>query len=238
MKGDSLTEAIKSIVRRVLEETNVIDFRALYPARVVSVGEDGREVDVSFDDERLKSKTGVKVVPMPGLSIVLKPGTRVLIGWKGGNGEEPPVAHLMWDGNGGVSKLLQKADDECSWDTPLGKFSGELQAAHLLSGSSYNATSAIRGEALGTEGTVTDVSGGDIIATVTCLTDQNPTTGTMFRLTFKKEFKKTPQVLLVDENGAGATYRATTRDVTVSASAALKQATSYRVTMFFVGQPS
>lgn len=106
--ADPLIEAIRSLVLRVLNDSDRLDFRALYPGRVVSQDGAGGAVDFSFDEARLKSKSGVPLAPVPGHTLALAPGTRVLLGWLGGDERFPRVfpAH---DGAGGLTSIAVQA---------------------------------------------------------------------------------------------------------------------------------
>lgn len=104
MTEDRLFSAIKAIVRRILNDSNEIDFKALYLAKVVAFSESGSTpsgtVDVNFVDERLNSATAVPVLPpIPGTSYKPTQGTQCLVGWYGGD-ETAPYA-TGWPGEGG-----------------------------------------------------------------------------------------------------------------------------------------
>lgn len=121
MTSDRWFAAFAGLVERVLNDKQRIDFRALYPARVVQWSESGINpsglVDVVFINDdlaqsatKLRSKTGVPVLPTtPGLSYKPTAGTQVLIGWQGGD-ERYPYA-LAWLGLGGSSEVTQTASD-------------------------------------------------------------------------------------------------------------------------------
>lgn len=106
MTGDKFFEAFRSLVQRVLNDHNLIDFKALYPAKVVA--QDGAAVDVVFDDSRLGTANGVQLAVPPGQQATLRPGTRVLVGWAGGD-ERTPRAYMVWEGDGGVALWRQDA---------------------------------------------------------------------------------------------------------------------------------
>lgn len=121
MTSDRWFAAFGALVERVLNDTQRIDYRALYPARVVQWSESGINpsglVDVVFINDdlgqsatKLRSKAGVPVLPTtPGLSYKPTAGTQVLIGWQGGD-ERYPYA-LAWLGLGGSSEVTQSASD-------------------------------------------------------------------------------------------------------------------------------
>lgn len=121
MQSDRWFSAFGGLVERVLNDKQRIDYRALYPARVIQWSESGINpsglVDVVFINDdlaqtatKLRSKSGIPVLPTtPGLSYKPTAGTQVLIGWQGGD-ERYPYA-LAWLGLGGSSEVTQEATD-------------------------------------------------------------------------------------------------------------------------------
>ena len=121
MQSDRWFSAFGGLVERVLNDKQRIDYRALYPARVIQWNESGINpsglVDVVFINDdlaqtatKLRSKSGIPVLPTtPGLSYRPTAGTQVLIGWQGGD-ERYPYA-LAWLGLGGSSEVTQTASD-------------------------------------------------------------------------------------------------------------------------------
>ena len=121
MQSDRWFSAFGGLVERVLNDKQRIDYRALYPARVIQWNESGINpsglVDVVFVNDdlaqtatKLRSKSGIPVLPTtPGLSYKPAAGTQVLIGWQGGD-ERYPYA-LAWLGLGGSSEVTQTASD-------------------------------------------------------------------------------------------------------------------------------
>lgn len=121
MQEDRFFVAVQKIVRRVLDDTSTIDFRLLYPARVVQWSASGINpsglVDVVFisDDigqvaTKLRSKAGIPLLPAtPGQDYVPQAGTQVLVGWQGGD-ERYPYA-IGWLGLGGVDTVTQRASN-------------------------------------------------------------------------------------------------------------------------------
>lgn len=121
MQSDRWFSAFGGLVERVLNDKQRIDYRALYPARVIQWNESGINpsglVDVVFINDdlaqtatKLRSKSGIPVLPTtPGLSYKPAAGTQVLIGWQGGD-ERYPYA-LAWLGLSGSSEVTQTASD-------------------------------------------------------------------------------------------------------------------------------
>ncbi len=115
MTEDRLFTAFKKMVQRVLTESDDVDFRALYPAKIVKWQSDGVNpsgtVDVLFDDQRLAQKSGAVILPaFVGNAYVPKQGTRVLVGWQGGDERYPYIAGWLGSGGGGNSRLVFVAD--------------------------------------------------------------------------------------------------------------------------------
>jgi hypothetical protein len=108
MQADPLIEAVRRIVRRVLDDEDRIDYRALYPGRVVVQDGPGGQVDILCDDSRVGSKVGVPLAPVPGVTLYLSPGTRCLLGWLGGD-ERFPRVFPAWDGSGGAVSRKDEA---------------------------------------------------------------------------------------------------------------------------------
>ena len=112
MTEDRLFSAIKAIVRRILNDSNEIDFKAMYLAKVVAWNSSGINpsgtVDVNFVDERLNSAVAVPVLPpIPGTSYKPQQGTQCLVGWYGGD-ETSPYA-TGWPGEGGSLETVVAA---------------------------------------------------------------------------------------------------------------------------------
>ncbi len=115
MSNDAdLIEAMRLVHRRFEEEGtepnggSPIDYRALYSATMVSqrsIGGDLQGIDVVFDDPRLAAPQPIPYSPFCPASLPkLKKGTRLLIGWIGGDESQPYVAGT-WLGGGGLDSL-------------------------------------------------------------------------------------------------------------------------------------
>lgn len=95
-----LRAGLARLVRRHLP---ALDYLALYPARVVTQAADG-SVDVRPDDERLPALTRVPLsMPIPGLRVLVAPGTSVLVGWTSGDPSKP---FAQVDGRSGATTAL------------------------------------------------------------------------------------------------------------------------------------
>lgn len=109
-----LVEGMRLLYRRFNEEGtepsggSPVDYKALYSARLVrqrSIGGDLQGIDVQFDDPRIVAPQPIPYSPFCPASLPkLKAGTRLLIGWIGGDESQPYVAGT-WLGNGGLDSL-------------------------------------------------------------------------------------------------------------------------------------
>lgn len=240
MTGDTFIESFRSLVRRVLTDADFIDFRARYAGRVIA--QNGQLVDVAFDDaERLKTKTNVPLAALPGREVQVRPGTRVTVGWIGGD-ESKPRAYLEWDGEGGFSTVADQATESWTWTTPRATFSDALQAAHLHNGTAVSATNVVVGNGLGAGGLVDSVSGGDIMCTVAVKAGTMATPGILFTHTFARPFKNAagvltaPEVQLTDVDSAGATVLALTPvNIVVGTTDSLVSGNTYKIKLFLCG---
>lgn len=101
----SLTALFIALVDRLVVPR--LDPLALYPGRVVSQGDDGT-VDVKPDSAKLGA--GLAMVPirhgLPGVSVRVRPGARVLLGLEGGDITRPFAA--LWEA-GGLESLTIEA---------------------------------------------------------------------------------------------------------------------------------
>lgn len=114
-----ILESLRALHRRFDDEGTEegggrpVDYRALYVATVVrqrSIGGELQGVDVIFDDGRIPSIAPLPLTPaIPGTLPVLRKGTRVLIGWQGGDERYPYVAGA-WQGGGGLTSLSITSD--------------------------------------------------------------------------------------------------------------------------------
>ena len=94
MSDDRLTGALRALIRSMFPR---VDYYAIYPARVVSQNGDG-SLELKPDDTRLP---GLSMVPIrygiPGVKVKVAPGARVLLGFAGGDPQQP-VAELWESG--------------------------------------------------------------------------------------------------------------------------------------------
>ena len=98
---DSLLNSITRIVDRLVGRR--LDHLALYPARVVSQAANAGPLDLVPDDPRAPSCQGVPYVSLPGVRLVVPAGTRVLLGYAGGDPSQPRA--LLWE-LGDVTRLV------------------------------------------------------------------------------------------------------------------------------------
>jgi hypothetical protein len=104
MQLDRLKEALVGVVESILVELadRRVDYRALYPGKVVKQASDGT-LEVRPDDERLGSSiTKVPIrTPAPDIVITVQPGARVLVGFEAGKPSEPYAS--LWQSGAIVS---------------------------------------------------------------------------------------------------------------------------------------
>ena len=110
----SLRDSVRSIVEAILGPR--LDLLALYPARVVSQGADGR-LDLVPEDARIAPCSGVPLrYGAPGLTATVPGGGRVLLGYEHGDPGRPYAA--LWESgavtalsvNGGTVKVARNGD--------------------------------------------------------------------------------------------------------------------------------
>jgi len=77
-----------------------VDFFAAYPSRVVVQNADGT-LDVLPDDPRIPSKAAVPIRSLPGVTLKVTPGARVLLGFEDGDPKKPIAT--LWEGQGLIS---------------------------------------------------------------------------------------------------------------------------------------
>ena len=95
----SLRDSVRSIVEAILGPR--LDLLALYPARVVSQGADGR-LDLVPEDARIAPCSGVPLrYGAPGLTATVPGGGRVLLGYEHGDPGRPYAA--LWE-SGAVTR--------------------------------------------------------------------------------------------------------------------------------------
>jgi len=111
----SLTELFTKLIDLLVVPR--LDPLALYPARVVSQGDDGT-VDVKPDAAKLGA--GLAMVPirhgLPGVTVRVKAGARVLLGFEGGDITRPFAA--LWEA-GGLESLTIEASGKVIVKAPV-----------------------------------------------------------------------------------------------------------------------
>lgn len=147
--ADTLIESMRVLWRRFRqEEAQLVDLAARYPGRVVS--QSGQGMDLVLDDDRIPPMPGVQLAAVPGTSPVLRPGTRVTLGWLGAD-ERYPRAFLEWDGVTGAVSVAQAVDqgvrlsrnvDAPATLLPLLRVDGDVAGQHGLVQGPYPSVSA------------------------------------------------------------------------------------------------
>lgn len=231
MRLDRFKDAIREQVLSILAERSDIDFKALYAARVVK--QDGQQLEVLFDDERLRSKAGIPLRPAtPGQVPVFANGTRVLVGWIDGK-EEAPYIVGVWLGNGGLVSLTETFSERRTWVGPLVEFKDvngggggvkvrgsaapllDVGGDGLYSGSLTVTEDVTRRHDLsggdapsvsaGSNVTVNSTDGADRCFTVNFSVGMGGTTGNLFIATFDTAYDAAPMVIAcLKSSSAGA----------------------------------
>lgn len=92
MELDRLTDSIRTILDALIGRK--LDYLALYPA--IAVKQTGNSIDVTPDDRRIPGLAGVPIFSgTPGVTATVPDGTRVLLGFRGGDHRQPYVA--LWE---------------------------------------------------------------------------------------------------------------------------------------------
>jgi hypothetical protein len=94
-----LGPVVDAVIRRALRR---VDYLALYPARVVS--QSGQLLDLIPDDPRVPSISGVPMRHgLPGASVTVPIGTRVVLGFDAGDPARPVAA--LWEAGGTATQI-------------------------------------------------------------------------------------------------------------------------------------
>ncbi len=123
---ERLTKAIKQLARPAH-----LDYLALYPGSVLKDYED-MHVDVQVDDPRLGALTRVPIwTGLPGVTVKVAPGARVLVGFHQG---DPELRYCdLWRGEG-LREVRLTASVKVTVDAPLVELGGVGGSNVLLQG--------------------------------------------------------------------------------------------------------
>lgn len=108
--------ALRAIVEAITGPR--LDRLALYPCRVVSQSSDLRTLDLQPDNARVPPCAGVPILHgLPGITVTVPTGARVLLGYAGGDPAQPYAA--LWEAgdvtlvsvNGGSTKVALDGGD-------------------------------------------------------------------------------------------------------------------------------
>lgn len=150
--SNRLMAAFEGVIARA---TRRIDHLALYPGRVVAQDGDG-PLDIELDDARFALPRGIPYRTLPGIALTVPAGTRVLVGFEGGDPTKPYAS--LWElGDvtqlalaGGTARAAREGHAvRVTLPTgaliPLGSPGGPLPAAPLtLDGTITEGTDALR----------------------------------------------------------------------------------------------
>lgn len=112
MSWDRMMAPLAALIEKHLART---DYHALYPCKVVVQKSDG-SLDLKPDSTRIVAPTGVKFRSLPGVSVTVQPGARVLLGYEGGDPTKP-FASLSEDTS--LVELKISASLKVTVDAPL-----------------------------------------------------------------------------------------------------------------------
>lgn len=99
----SIARLVEAIMGRRV--AGPVDFLARYAGTVLSQSTDGATVDVRFDDTRLASPSAVEIRHgIPGATVKVQPGARVLVAWEGGDPTKPFVE--AWEKGATVTSIV------------------------------------------------------------------------------------------------------------------------------------
>jgi hypothetical protein len=107
-------DRVKTYLARIIDgQTRRMDFLAFYPCKVVTQRADGT-LDLQPEDARLPSMSQVPIrLGIPGVAVKVLAGSRVLLGFEGGD-QRRPVASL-WQFDGAKLLALDIGDSPSSY---------------------------------------------------------------------------------------------------------------------------
>jgi hypothetical protein len=94
-----MKDALERFVLRLLSR---FDFYALYPSRVVA--QRATSIDLVPDDPRMPACRAELRPGLPGMTITVTPGSRVLLGFENGDPRRPIAT--LWEPGAAVTKLV------------------------------------------------------------------------------------------------------------------------------------
>lgn len=110
--GDVLHGALQSIVRQT---TAGLDYYALYPGKVVFQRQDGT-LDIETDHDRVPHLSGIPMrLGLPGVTVKVKNGARVLVGFENGEANRPVAT--LWEA-GGLEEITVTAGVKVTINAP------------------------------------------------------------------------------------------------------------------------
>ncbi|TXH51152.1 MAG: hypothetical protein E6Q97_19010 [Desulfurellales bacterium] len=167
MHEDRFFTDFKKLVRRVLDDSDDLDFAALYPARIVKWQSSdifpSGVVDVVFisDDARQSATKVVSinnvplVPPFPGCSYRPQVGSQCLVGWQGADERLPYVTG--WLGLGGTDETNVGSGSVSIKTTSATTINSGLGHVDIVA-SAVNMGDATGGQTLGNQAFVTAVN--------------------------------------------------------------------------------
>ena len=105
MSWDRFKAYVEKVVEAIVGAR--LDYLARYPARVDKQADDGT-LELTPDDKRIPPITNVKIhVGVPGTTVEVEQGSRVLLAYAGGDPSKP-IAEI-WEPGASVTKVTMKA---------------------------------------------------------------------------------------------------------------------------------
>lgn len=115
-----------------------VDFQALYPAKVVSQNSDGT-LELRPDLEKLPGLSNVPYRGLPGITVKVASGARVLLGFENGSPTQPIVT--LWETHS-LLELLAEAASKLVLSSPSVKLGADAAADAVVKGTTYRAAEA------------------------------------------------------------------------------------------------
>lgn len=107
---ESTWDRVKGPLLAMAEPYAAPEYRGLYRARLVSQSADLQKCGVIPDDDRLPQMENIPLAHgVPGLSVRVRPGAHLLVGWMNGSPARPFAS--LWETDASAVKVTMTADD-------------------------------------------------------------------------------------------------------------------------------
>lgn len=160
---DRLKASLDAVVNAL---TARVDYLALYPAKVVQDNGDNT-LELKPDDARLPGPSRVPMrLGIPGVTVKVNAGTRVLLGFEGGNPGKPVAT--LWEKDS-LREIIITADTKVTVASPAVNLAGEPALDAVVKGTTYRGLEGPAMQALGLALTNVGAALGGGIGTVIAL---------------------------------------------------------------------